>query len=344
MERTRLSALTASIAVFVLLLCGSSNINSQTQNAVANSDLELGLKFYREGKYPDAVTSLKKAVKVNRNDADAWYYLGLSWLKASELKNATKAFEKACKLQPNSARAQSGLAYSLLLRHKVLDGLRESERAVALDDNNAEAHFVLGVAYLHTGDRERALNQADRAIQIKQNFADAYLLKSQTLVQFTSGALVQPLLPPAERTNRYQDAASALETYLQLAPASVEKQLWSAQLEALNFHLGARSKAAREQNNIYSSKEVTTKARILSKPEPQYTSAARSNQVTGTVVLRALFASDGTVKHIVVIYGLPDGLTWQSVRAAQKMKFVPATLNGQPVSMFVQLEYNFNLF
>ena len=116
------------------------------------------------------------------------------------------------------------------------------------------------------------------------------------------------------------------------------------QLEALKFHVGMGSKALREQNNIYSARDLTSKARILAKPEPQYTNGARSNEVRGTVVLRALFAADGTVKHIVVIYGLPHGLTWQSVRAAQKIKFVPAAVNGQPVGMFVQLEYNFNIF
>jgi hypothetical protein len=57
-----------------------------------------------------------------------------------------------------------------------------------------------------------------------------------------------------------------------------------------------------------------------------------------------LFASDGKVKYIVVLYGLPDGLTWQAVRAAKQIKFIPATVNGRPVSMFMQLEYNFNLY
>jgi hypothetical protein len=38
---------------------------------------------------------------------------------------------------------------------------------------------------------------------------------------------------------------------------------------------------------------VTSKARVLSKPEPTYTEAARKNQITGTVVLRAVFSSGG---------------------------------------------------
>ncbi|MCA1626272.1 MAG: energy transducer TonB [Acidobacteria bacterium] len=49
------------------------------------------------------------------------------------------------------------------------------------------------------------------------------------------------------------------------------------------------------------------KARILSKPEPQYTEEARKNQITGTVVLRAVFTSGGQVTNIRSVSGLPFG-------------------------------------
>lgn len=62
------------------------------------------------------------------------------------------------------------------------------------------------------------------------------------------------------------------------------------------------------------------------------------------MVLRAVFAADGTVKYIIIVSDLPDGLTQQAVAAAQRIKFVPATVDGRPVSMYFQLEYNFNLY
>ena len=94
---------------------------------------------------------------------------------------------------------------------------------------------------------------------------------------------------------------------------------------------------------IYSGKDVTTKARLISKPEPGYTDDARNNHVTGTVVLRAIFSKTGEVTGIQVIYGLPNGLTEACIDAAKKIKFVPATKDGNPVSMWMQLEYNFLL-
>ena len=99
-----------------------------------------------------------------------------------------------------------------------------------------------------------------------------------------------------------------------------------------------------DYNRIFKSSEVSSRARVLDKPEPQYTESARKNQVTGTVVLRAVFSSSGSVTNISTIRGLPDGLTERAIAAAKQIRFVPAQKDGHAVSMWMQLEYNFNLY
>jgi TonB family protein len=99
-----------------------------------------------------------------------------------------------------------------------------------------------------------------------------------------------------------------------------------------------------DYNKVFSGKDVSSKARVLSKPEPQYTEEARKNQVTGTVVLRAVFTSGGQVTGIKAVSGLPYGLTERAIAAARQIKFTPATKDGHAVSMYIQLEYNFNLY
>jgi TonB family protein len=97
-------------------------------------------------------------------------------------------------------------------------------------------------------------------------------------------------------------------------------------------------------DRIFTGKDVTSKARLISKPEPQYTEDARKNQITGTVVLKVVFASNGSISNIRTVSGLPYGLTERAIAAARQIKFVPATKDGHPVSMWMQLEYNFNLY
>ena len=99
-----------------------------------------------------------------------------------------------------------------------------------------------------------------------------------------------------------------------------------------------------DYSKIFTGKDVTSKARLISKPEPQYTEDARKNQVTGTVVLKVVFASSGQVTNIRTVSGLPYGLTERAIAAARLIKFVPATKDGHQVSMWMQLEYNFNLY
>jgi len=92
---------------------------------------------------------------------------------------------------------------------------------------------------------------------------------------------------------------------------------------------------------IYKGSEVTTKVRLISKPEPGFTEEALSRRTSGRVILWAIFSKTGEVTGIQVVAGLPNGLTELCVNAARRIKFVPATKDGQPVSMWMTLEYNF---
>ena len=95
---------------------------------------------------------------------------------------------------------------------------------------------------------------------------------------------------------------------------------------------------------VFAGSETTTRARVLAKSEPQYTEAARKYGVTGTVVLRGVFSTDGRLTNIQILKRLPQGLTDASVAAAKQIKFTPAVKDGLIVSQSIQLEYNFNLY
>ena len=106
---------------------------------------------------------------------------------------------------------------------------------------------------------------------------------------------------------------------------------------------GATSTAT-DYNRIFSGREVTQKARVLEKPEPTYTESARKFGVTGTVVLRGVFSKDAEVTNLHVVNRLPHGLTESAIAAARGIRFTPAMKDGQPVSMWMELQYNFNLY
>jgi protein TonB len=89
---------------------------------------------------------------------------------------------------------------------------------------------------------------------------------------------------------------------------------------------------------------VTVPLKILAKPKPAYTDAARTNQITGTVRLRVTFSANGQIAAISPIQGLPFGLTEQAIAAARNIKFEPSMVNGVPKSVTKQIEYGFSIY
>ena len=99
-----------------------------------------------------------------------------------------------------------------------------------------------------------------------------------------------------------------------------------------------------DPSRIFRGPELTTHARVLLKPEPQYTEEARKGGITGTVILSVVFSRDGQVTNIRAVQTLCCGLTEKAMAAAKLIRFEPATREGRAVSTYMQLIYNFNLY
>ncbi len=218
------------------------------------------------------------------------------------------------------------------------------DRGIALvkEDSFSEAIQLLTTATKSDKTDIRAWHWLGIALEKQQKLSDALKAheKSAKIADELQTTAAQNLvsLPQIELV----EAADSAERFLALNHSLSEKKMkeWRDRADFLRVHAGDNT----SQAEIYKSSEVATRARVLRKPEPSYTGEARNNQVTGTVVLRCIFAADGRVRNIYVIRGLPDGLTERAIEAARKIKFIPAMKDGKPVSMWMQLEYNFNLY
>ncbi len=89
---------------------------------------------------------------------------------------------------------------------------------------------------------------------------------------------------------------------------------------------------------------VTQGLKILSKPRPGYTDAARTNNIQGTVILRVTFLASGQIGSISAVKGLPNGLTEQAIAAARRISFEPQKRDGQGLSVTKQIEYSFSIY
>jgi TonB family protein len=89
---------------------------------------------------------------------------------------------------------------------------------------------------------------------------------------------------------------------------------------------------------------VTQPLRITFKQKAQYTDAARTNGVQGTVTLRVTFLASGGIGSITTVKGLPHGLTEQAIAAARNMKFEPEMAGGVPRTTTRPVSFTFNIY
>ena len=87
-----------------------------------------------------------------------------------------------------------------------------------------------------------------------------------------------------------------------------------------------------------------TPPRAIFAPDPKYSEEARQNKIQGTVVLWLVVGADGKPSSIKVNRGVGHGLDEEAIEAVKQWKFEPATLNGQPVPVMINVEVNFRLY
>jgi TonB family protein len=87
--------------------------------------------------------------------------------------------------------------------------------------------------------------------------------------------------------------------------------------------------------------QTDRKAKVIYRVEPEYPLDAREKKITGTVVLTLTVDHEGLPQNIQVKKSLYPSLDQSAIEAARKMRFEPAMKDGQPVSIFISVEMNF---
>lgn len=84
--------------------------------------------------------------------------------------------------------------------------------------------------------------------------------------------------------------------------------------------------------------------RALYQPDPEYTEEARKAKYQGTCVLWLVIGADGKPRDVRVARSLGMGLDQKAIEAVRQWKFSPATKDGKPVAVQLNVEVNFRLY
>jgi TonB family protein len=97
--------------------------------------------------------------------------------------------------------------------------------------------------------------------------------------------------------------------------------------------------------NLYPLRDDGVKlGRPTSTPDPEYSWSAQKAKIQGTVLLALAINAEGTVDAVKVVCSLEPGLDANAAYAAKHWKFTPATKDGKPVPVQIEVSTNFRTY
>lgn len=283
--------------------------------------VNLGAQLLTEGEFAEALTVLQQAVNLRPNSPAAQYDLGLAQLKEKKYEEAVASIRKALELKPDWQGAYNnlGLAYAGLSRwQEAVTAYRE---AIRLESEYAGALYNLGIAYLRLGQKSATHDVTAKVRPLNHNLYARLWQEILATERATSIAELPAPTPAASPPTQ----TSSPETTPRETDGKTEKEP------------GSNSSAGEEcLSPIYRRSDVTQMAITKEQLQVPYTAEAVQNKVEGKIVLQLIVCSNGRVSDITSDEVLPFGLTERAIEAIGKVRFEPALLGAQPVSVMTK--------
>lgn len=143
----------------------------------------LGLQYYQQRYFADAVEVLTRAVRLEPNNPDSRFLLVQAHYRNLEYEKALAAAQEAKKLFPDLPLAHYHVAAQLNNFGRFAEAKPELEAALAKDDNLLEARVMMGEVLFKLGETERSLNEFRRALAVDPKWMDAHAGLGKALIQ-----------------------------------------------------------------------------------------------------------------------------------------------------------------
>lgn len=197
---------------------GVVNAFSQNVPSAARQALDAGIKLAGEGKTPEAIENMRKAIQIFPEYFDAHLQLGNVFLKTDQLQDAIAELDKAREINPNDERAYQSFGLLLMKQRNYAVAVAVFAEAARLNPENPLNAVMRATALIHqaavteesapaTENRSYLLSRAEMAMAQAGNLSDNKL-KPDTMTM----VLFYELKGDPER------AAAELEAYMKRTP------------------------------------------------------------------------------------------------------------------------------
>ncbi len=115
------------------------------EGRLANEHAHLGSQYYGLGRYKEAITEFKKALKLRPWFADIITQLGTAYRDNGEFEQAIETFQKAIEINQRHLPAVINLGITYYMMGFVDLALREWKNALAVDPENRDAKVYISL-------------------------------------------------------------------------------------------------------------------------------------------------------------------------------------------------------
>jgi len=135
-------------------------------------------------RYDEAEKEFRKALKIKPNFAEAHYNLGNLLVELHHYDEAEKEYREAIRIKPNYSEAYDNLGNLLKDLKRYDEAEREFREAIRINPNDADTHNNLGSLLMDLKRYDEAEREYRKAIRIKPDDANAYYNLGTLLAQF----------------------------------------------------------------------------------------------------------------------------------------------------------------
>jgi len=141
--------------------------------------------------YTVAIKYYNKAIELNPNWADAYYYRGLAYYELVNYKEAILDYNKAIELVPSDYRAYAYRGDAKSEQGDNIGAMQDYNkaielkyrRAIELNPNDYESYVNRGFAYYELVNYKEAIQDFNKAIKINPNYGGAYRGRGLSKIQ-----------------------------------------------------------------------------------------------------------------------------------------------------------------
>lgn len=156
----------------------------------------LSIHYLMEEKYPDALQTLNKLLKINPGLYDVHQNMGLAYQYLGDLSNAEKKFKDAIQIKFDAPEAHYNLASLYGNQGRVIEASEEFDISAKLFQGHinspppnfysdkARAHNSAGIAYIQLKKYDEALEQLEKSVQQNPNQLEARFNLAKLLLDY----------------------------------------------------------------------------------------------------------------------------------------------------------------